>query len=173
VLAGIFPPIVCAWIVLISGDCGLFERSGSITAAIGLLAASRRYVHHSIIALVMFRASEVPKSDATEMLKDILTAKLGLALSGFGTFIWVGAHTLVGGASATLWSGRFSSFAVPIGTTFIYRTAKLPRLSPRLFKGDEPRRIARRRLLKASTPQCGVLHSCTFLEAACPSIQLS
>ena len=36
----------------------------------------------------MLRASEIPKSDATEVLKDILTAKLGLALSGFGTVIW-------------------------------------------------------------------------------------
>jgi hypothetical protein len=32
--------------------------------------------------------------------------------------------------------------AMPIGTTFIYRTAKLSLLSPRLFKGDESRRIA-------------------------------
>jgi hypothetical protein len=88
VVLGICPPIVCAWIAQSSGDWGVFERSGSITATIGLLAASRRYVHHSIIELVMLRAREVPKSDATEMLKDILTAKLGLALSGFGTLIW-------------------------------------------------------------------------------------
>ena len=30
VLLGICPPIVCAWIALTSGDCSLFERSGSI-----------------------------------------------------------------------------------------------------------------------------------------------
>jgi hypothetical protein len=83
----------------VTGVCS--SGPGSITATIGLPAASRRYVHHSIIELVMLRANDVPKFDATEMPKDILTVKLGLALSGFGTFIWVGAHTLVGEASAT------------------------------------------------------------------------
>jgi hypothetical protein len=48
------------------------------------------------------------------------------------------------------------------GTTFIYRTAKWPLPCPRRFEGDEPRRAAPRHLLRAVTPQCGVLHSCTF-----------
>jgi hypothetical protein len=88
VVLGICPPIVCAWIAQTSGHWGLFERSGSITATIGLLAASRRYVNHSIIELVKLRANGVQKSDVAEVLDNILTAKLGLALSGFGTIIW-------------------------------------------------------------------------------------
>ena len=88
VVIGLCPPIVCGCIAQTSGGWGLFERSGSITAAIGLLAASRRYVHHSIIELVMSRADGVQRSDLAEVLEDILTAKLGLALSGFGTVIW-------------------------------------------------------------------------------------
>jgi hypothetical protein len=88
VVLGVCPPIVCAWVAQRSGDWGLFERSGSIAATIGLLVASRRYVHHSIIELVMLRANGVQKSDVAGVLEDTLTAKLGLALSGFGTVIW-------------------------------------------------------------------------------------
>ena len=88
VVLGIAAPIICGSIAQSSNDWGLFERSGSITAAIGLLTASRRYVRHSIVELAVLRANEGPKSDTPELLEDIVTAKLGLALSGFGTVIW-------------------------------------------------------------------------------------
>ncbi|HME73727.1 MAG TPA: hypothetical protein VKM54_28270 [Myxococcota bacterium] len=51
------------------------------------MVASRRYVQHGILELAMLRANEVLKSDLAEVLEDIFTAKLGLALSGFGTVI--------------------------------------------------------------------------------------
>ena len=44
VTLGICPPIVFAWVGQTSGNWDLFERSGAITSAIGLLMASRRYV---------------------------------------------------------------------------------------------------------------------------------
>ncbi len=36
----------------------------------------------------MLRANGIQKSDIADVLDNILTAKLGLALSGFGTIIW-------------------------------------------------------------------------------------
>jgi hypothetical protein len=44
---GLASPLVYACVAQTSGDWSLFERSGSITTAIGLLVASRRYVRHS------------------------------------------------------------------------------------------------------------------------------
>jgi len=88
VVLGVSAPIICGWIAQRSNDWGLFERSGSITAAIGLLTASRRYVRHSIVELAELRATEGPKAGSAQLLEDIVTAKLGLALSGFGTVIW-------------------------------------------------------------------------------------
>ena len=83
----ISPPILCACLASYSGNWDLFERSGSITTAIGLLVASRRYVQFGVLELAMLQARE-PAPDDREMLEDILTAKLGLALSAFGTVIW-------------------------------------------------------------------------------------
>lgn len=85
---GVCPPIVFAWIGQNSGDWDLFERSGALTAAVGLLVASRRYVEYGILDLAMPSSSESQKSDLAELLEDIFTAKLGLALSAFGTIIW-------------------------------------------------------------------------------------
>jgi hypothetical protein len=83
----ISPPILCACLAGHSGNWDLFERSGSITTAIGLLVASRRYVQYGVVELAMLQARRVT-SEAREMLEEIHTAKLGLALSGFGTVIW-------------------------------------------------------------------------------------
>ena len=86
-IMAISPPILCACLASNSGNWDLFERSGSITTAIGLLVASRRYVQYGVLELAMLQArGRAP--DAREMLEDILTAKLGLALSAFGTVIW-------------------------------------------------------------------------------------
>ena len=83
----ISPPILCASLAGHSGNWDLFERSGSITTAIGLLVASRRYVQYGVVELAILQARGVT-SGAREMLEEIHTAKLGLALSGFGTVIW-------------------------------------------------------------------------------------
>ncbi|GGF12671.1 hypothetical protein GCM10011611_17890 [Aliidongia dinghuensis] len=88
VVLGICPPVVCAWIAQNSANWDLFERSGSITATIGLVAASRRYMQHSILELAALHESGDLKSDLAEVLEDIFTGKLGLALSGFGMIIW-------------------------------------------------------------------------------------
>jgi hypothetical protein len=86
-IMAISSPNLCACLASNSGTWELFERSGSITIAIGLLLASRRYVQYGVLELAMFQARG-PASDAREMLEDILTSKLGLALSAFGTVIW-------------------------------------------------------------------------------------
>lgn len=87
ILVAISPPIVCAFLGRNSDRWDLFERSGSITTAIGLLLASRRYVRHSVRELAMLHAQEL-QPDVTEIFEDIFTAKRGLALSAFGTIIW-------------------------------------------------------------------------------------
>jgi hypothetical protein len=85
VVLAVSPPIVCAWVAENSANWDLFERSGSITAAIGLIVASRRYVHYGVLELL--HAHKELKTDIAELLEDILTQKLGLALSGFGMII--------------------------------------------------------------------------------------
>src|SRR5208337_3870688 len=86
VILALAPPIICAFLARESGRWDLFERSGSITTAIGLVLASRRYIRYGVLELAVLRAQ--PKPDMVEMLEDIFTAKLGLALSAFGTIIW-------------------------------------------------------------------------------------
>jgi hypothetical protein len=81
----VLPPIVCAAMAETSANWDLFERSGSITAAVGLVVASRRYIHYGAIELL--RTSDELKSDVAEMLEDIFTQKLGFALSAFGMMI--------------------------------------------------------------------------------------
>jgi hypothetical protein len=81
------PPIVCACFAGNSGNWDFFERSGSITTGIGLLVASRRYIQYGVLELAVSQDRR-PVSDGLEILEDIVTAKLGLALSAFGTVIW-------------------------------------------------------------------------------------
>ena len=81
-----------------TGRWDLFERSGSITIAIGLLLASRRYIRYSVLELAVLNAQ--PKANIAEIVEDIFTAKLGLALSAFGTIIW-GWGKYLGWASFT------------------------------------------------------------------------
>ena len=88
VALGLAPPVAFACVAQISGDWSLFERSGSISTAIGLLVASRRYVSQSIVELASLRSAKEQRSDVAEILDEIVTAKLGLALSGFGTVVW-------------------------------------------------------------------------------------
>ena len=88
IISGVCPPMICAWIGENSGRRELFERSGSITTAIGLLLASRRYIKHDVFELITLDANNKEEYDFGELLGDAITAKLGLALSAFGTLIW-------------------------------------------------------------------------------------
>jgi hypothetical protein len=87
IIVAICPPIICAWLARNSGRWDLFERSGSITTAIGLALASRRYIEYGVLELAM-RQAHTPERNVDEIVDDIFTAKLGLALSAFGTIIW-------------------------------------------------------------------------------------
>ena len=82
------PPIVFAWLADGTGRWDLFERSGSITAAVGLLLASRRHMRHGVLELAMLHVTDELRSDIAEVLEDVITGKLGLALSAFGSIIW-------------------------------------------------------------------------------------
>ena len=87
VVLGLCPPLLGGWFAQSSGNWDLFERSGSMTAAIGLVVASRRYFQYGVHELAVLRADEGLKSDMAELLEDVLTAKMGLALSAFGTIV--------------------------------------------------------------------------------------
>ena len=86
IILALAPPIACAFLARESGRWDLFERSGSITTAIGLVLASRRYIQYGVLELATLHAQ--PKPNIAQILEDIFTAKLGLALSAFGTIIW-------------------------------------------------------------------------------------
>lgn len=104
VILGLAPPLICAWSAEFSGRWELFERSGSLTTAMGLLVASRHYLEHGIFELVSLRLNGTGNTDIVEAMEDVVTGKLGLALSAFGTFIW-GWGTYLG------WWG-FSSLSI-------------------------------------------------------------
>ena len=87
-ILGVCPPTICAWLAENSGRWELFERSGSITTANGLVLASRRYIRHDVFELITLDESNKQEYNFGEILKDAITAKLGLALSAFGTLIW-------------------------------------------------------------------------------------
>ena len=87
IVLGVSPPVTCAWVAQASVDWSLFERSGYVTAAFGLVLASRRYVQHSVLELAALHANEDLESKLSRVVEDTATAKLGLALSGFGMII--------------------------------------------------------------------------------------
>ena len=88
VVLGLCSLLLGGWFAQSSGNWDLFERSGSMTVAIGLVVASRRYFQYGVHELAMLRADDELKSDMGELLEDVLTAKMGLALSAFGTIVW-------------------------------------------------------------------------------------
>lgn len=88
IVLAVCPSLVCASLAENSGRWELFERSGSIITAIGLMLASRRYIRYGVLELTTLRANNGPEPNVGEILEDILTAKLGLALSALGTVIW-------------------------------------------------------------------------------------
>ena len=87
VVLGLCPTLLGGWFAQSSGNWDLFERSGSITAAIGLVVASRRYFQYGVQELAMSRADDELKPEMAELLEDVLTAKEGLALSAFGMIV--------------------------------------------------------------------------------------
>jgi hypothetical protein len=86
-LVALSPPTACACLAGNSGNWDFFERSGSITTAIGLLVASRRYIQYGVLELAQLQERR-STADGLEIPEDVVTAKLGLALSAFGTVIW-------------------------------------------------------------------------------------
>lgn len=87
VVLGVCPPLLGGWFAQNSGNWNLFERSGSITAAVGLAVASRRYFKFGVHELALLHADDKRKSEMAELLEDALTAKEGLALSAFGMLV--------------------------------------------------------------------------------------
>jgi len=87
IILAVSPPLICAWLAKGPDRWDLFERSGSLTAAFGLLLASRKYLRHGVLELAILPNNE-SSSSMVELLEDIYTAKLGLAISAFGTIIW-------------------------------------------------------------------------------------
>ena len=86
IVLGLCPPVLAGWFAQKSGNWELFERSGSITAAVGLVVASRRYFDYTVHELAL-RTSHELKSEMAELIDDVLTAKMGLALSAFGSIV--------------------------------------------------------------------------------------
>jgi hypothetical protein len=87
IILAISAPLVCIFLARTSERWDLLERSGSITTAIGLLLASRRYIHYGALELATAREqNSQPK--VTEAFEDVLTAKSSLALSACGTIVW-------------------------------------------------------------------------------------
>jgi|SRR5271167_320998 len=84
------PPLICAWFAKGPDRWDLFERSGALTCAIGLLLASRQYLGHGVLELAILQINNESESRSSmvELVENILTAKLGLAISAFGTIIW-------------------------------------------------------------------------------------
>jgi hypothetical protein len=87
IILALGPPILCAWLAQSSGRWELFERSGSITTAVGLAVASRRYIRYGALELALLETGKRER-DTVDILTDMATGKLGLALSAFGTVIW-------------------------------------------------------------------------------------
>ncbi len=88
IILALSPPLIGAWFATGRDRWDLFERSGSLTTAIGLLLASRKYLRHGALELAILQTNNESRSSMVELLEDIHTAKLGLALSAFGTIIW-------------------------------------------------------------------------------------
>jgi hypothetical protein len=88
IVLAVSPPLIFAWFATGSDRWDLFQRSGSLTSAIGLLLASRRYVGRGVYELAILRKhKESESSSVVELVEDIHTAKLELALSGLGMTI--------------------------------------------------------------------------------------
>ncbi len=131
VTLAISPPILSAYLAETSGNWEWFERSGSITTAVGLLVASRRYIEHGVLELALLQKPQ-PTPDAVEILEDVVTAKLGLALSAFGTLVW-------GWGKYTGW---WSFSCLLVWGLFAARDARRDSSKPSLISPGEPEESA-------------------------------
>ena len=84
----ISPPFVFALLAeaRAAGTCSSVRGPSLQPSAFSL--ASRRYIQHGALELTMLRVNDALKSDTAEVLEDVVTGKLGLALSAFGSIIW-------------------------------------------------------------------------------------
>ena len=79
VVLGLCPLLLGGWFAQSSGNWNLFERSGSITSAIGLVVASRRYFQYGVHELAMLRSGDELKSEMAKMQEDVLDSQDGLS----------------------------------------------------------------------------------------------
>ncbi len=87
IILAVSPPLICASFATGHDRWDLFERSGSLTSAVGLLLVSRQYLGYGIFELAILQKNKESRSSIVELAEDIHTAKLGLALSAFGMTI--------------------------------------------------------------------------------------
>jgi hypothetical protein len=57
IILALSAPLICAWYATGHDRWDLFERSGSLTAAIGLLLASRKYLRHGVLELAILHTN--------------------------------------------------------------------------------------------------------------------
>ena len=88
IFLAVSPPLLCAFFAKGPERWDLFQRFGSLTTAIGLLLASSKYLRYGVLELAIMQTNNEPRSSMVELLEDIYTAKMGLAISAFGTIIW-------------------------------------------------------------------------------------
>ena len=106
----VLPPLVCALFVNVPDQWSLFERSGSLTAAIGLLLASRQYLKPGNLEVAVLNRAKSANSNLVELVEETRCHKLGLAVSAFGSIVmgwgsylrwWTFSYFLVWAAIAT------------------------------------------------------------------------
>ncbi len=144
IFVAISPPIACAFLASEFGRWDLFERSGSITTAIGLLLASRRYIRYSVLELAVLQAQ--PKSSVVEILEDIFTANLDWRSPHSGRSFGDGGSISAGRASPTCWYGHClplaTSVAICVTALFMARDNTPP--AAFCCEGVPPAKIAAR-----------------------------
>jgi len=131
-ILAIAPPVITACLVGNPDRWELFGRSGYATSAVGLFWASRRYVAYSVLELARLRTDV--EADSTLALREIFTAKLGLAISAFGMIIsgW--------GDYLRWWSFSFLIVWALFVARDVYRDLARPaEAQPPISTGDSPK----------------------------------
>ena len=88
IVMAVSPPLLSACFFKGPHRWELFERSGSLTTVVGFLLATRRYLQPGIRELAARQRSDPSRSEMVELVEEVRTAKLGLAISAFGTVVW-------------------------------------------------------------------------------------
>ena len=126
------PPVITACLVGNPSRWELFGQSGYATSAVGLFWASRNYVNYSVLELARLRTNL--ERQQTLLLRDISTAKLGLAISAFGMIIsgW--------GQYLRWWSFSFLIVWALFVARDVYRDLARPaEAQPPISTGDSPK----------------------------------